>query len=137
MTEQLKAMLIGQEGLRLKPYRDSVGKLTIGVGRNLEDVGISEQEAMVMLDADISKSLTDAQTFHWFHNLDSVRQDVLVDMIFNMGLVRVLGFHKMLAALQAGDWNTAANEMLDSKWATQVGNRALELAKMIRTGEYG
>lgn len=136
MTEQLKAMLIRQEGLRLKPYRDSVGKLTVGVGRNLDDIGVSEQEAMVMLETDISRAITDAQTFPWFHRLDSVRQDVLVDMIFNMGLTRVQGFHKMLAALQAGDWDKAANEMLDSRWSQQVGNRALELAKMIRTGAY-
>lgn len=136
MTEQLKAMLIRQEGLKLKPYRDSVGKLTIGVGRNLEDVGINEQESMLMLDNDIARSVTDAHTFQWFHTLDSVRQDVLVDMIFNIGLQRVHGFVKMLAALADGNWEIAANELLDSKYAHQVGNRALELAKMIRTGAY-
>jgi lysozyme len=137
MSDKLRAMLIRQEGLRLKPYRDSVGKLTIGVGRNLDDDGIEESEAYTMLDNDIVKHTIDAQKLDVFVSLDPVRQDVLIDMVFNMGLSRVQGFKMMLAALAAGNWHEAANQMLDSKWATEVGNRALELAEMIRTGAYG
>lgn len=136
MTDQLRAMLIRQEGLRLKPYRDSVGKLTIGVGRNLDDDGIEESEAYVMLDNDIIKHTIDAQKLPVFVNLDPVRQDVLIDMCFNLGLPRLQGFQKMLAALALGDWQEASNQMLDSKWALEVGNRAQELAAMIRTGSY-
>lgn len=136
MSDQLRAMLIRQEGLRLKPYTDSVGKLTIGVGRNLTDVGILEAEAYVMLDHDIFLATRDAQKLPFFVNLDPVRQDVLVDMVFNLGLPRLRGFVNMLAAMADGNWAEAANQMLDSKWATQVGNRAQELAAMIRTGTY-
>lgn len=133
---QLRAMLIRQEGLRLKPYVDSVGKITIGVGRNLTDTGILESEAYILLDNDILAATNEAQSFPFFAKLDSVRQDVLVDLVFNMGLPRVRGFVKMLAALADGDWEEAAAQMRDSKWATQVGNRALELAQMIRSGAY-
>jgi lysozyme len=136
MSDQLRAMLIRQEGLKLKPYRDSVGKLTIGVGRNLDDDGILEQEAYVMLDNDIARHTLDAQKISVFSSLDPVRQDVLVNMVFNMGLPRVLGFKNMIAALSSQDWEEAAQEMLSSRWATQVWHRAEELAQMIRTGAY-
>jgi lysozyme len=136
MSDQLRAMLIRQEGLRLKPYRDTVGKLTIGVGRNIEDDGISEAEAYALLDNDIITHTLQAQKLPVFQSLDSVRQDVLIDMVFNMGLPRVMGFKKMLAALAVGDWNEAAAEMRCSKWAEQVGNRAIELAAMISSGQY-
>lgn len=132
----LKDMLVRHEGLRLKPYRDTVGKLTIGVGRNLDDNGISAEEAMLMLDADIVDHSREAQKLPVFVKLDMVRQDVLIDMTFNLGLPRLQGFKKFLAALEARDWPQAAKEMLDSKWATQVGSRATELARMIETGAY-
>lgn len=137
MSDQLKAMLIRQEGVRLRLYQDSVQKkLTIGVGRNIEDVGISLEEAHFLLDNDIMNATIDAQKLHAFTMLDPVRQDVLVDMVFNMGLRTVQGFTRMLAALEAGNWNEAAAEMRDSHWATQVGNRAIVLANMVRTGVY-
>lgn len=136
MSNELRAMLIRQEGLRLKPYVDSVGKTSIGVGRNLTDNGILESEAYAMLDNDIAMHTAEAVKLPVFANLDSVRQDVLIDMVFNMGLPRVLGFKHMLAALAAKDWDGAADQMLESKWATQVGNRARELAQMVRTGTY-
>lgn len=136
MSDQLRAMLIRQEGLRLKPYRDSVGKLTIGVGRNLEDDGIGESEAYLLLDNDIIKHTLDAQKIPFFSSLDPVRQDVLISLTFNMGLPRLFGFKLMLGALQIHDWQEAAKQLLDSKYAQQVGNRAQELAQMIRLGEY-
>lgn len=136
MSDQLRAMLIRQEGLRLRLYKDSVGKLTIGVGCNIEDEGITEAAAYFILDEKIQKCRAEAQTLPVFNGLDPVRQDVIIDMLFNLGLPRLQGFKQMLAALGTGDWNEAAIQMRDSKWAMQVGNRAIELAQMIRLGEY-
>lgn len=136
MIEKLQKMLLRHEGLRLKPYKDTVGKLTIGVGRNLDDRGITEAEAMLLLSNDIVDAQVDAKTFAWFAQLDSVRQDVIVDMIFNMGLARFSGFRKMIAALENANYPEAADQMLDSKWARQVGLRASELSQMMRTGMY-
>jgi len=136
MSDQLRAMLVRHEGLQLKPYKDSVGKLTIGVGRNLEDDGISERESYMLLDNDIMSHTIDAQKLPVFTALDPVRQDVLIDMVFNMGIRRVQGFKKMLAALSVKDWEEAAAEMRSSKWAVQVGARARELAAMMQKGEY-
>ena len=133
----LKEQLVRHEGLRLKPYRDSVGLLTIGVGRNLDDVGISESEALVLLDHDIDRARADlARAFPWTQNLDPVRRDALTNMCFNIGIGRLRGFAKMLAALQAGNWVEAAEQALDSKWAVQVGSRSHELAKQFITGAY-
>ncbi len=130
-------MLVKHEGLRLKPYKDSVGKLTIGVGRNPDDRGISESEAMALLDNDIRDHRADAfNKFPWLSQLDSVRQDVIVDMVFNMGIDRFSGFHLMLTALQNGDYSIAADEMLNSAWAKQVGLRSSELSQMMRAGSY-
>ena len=114
-------------------YRDSVGILTIGVGRNLEDRGISASEARMLLDNDIDDCINALATFPWFPDLDPVRQRVFVDLCF-MGIGRLRGFSKMLAATAARDWPTAAAELLDSKYATQVGQRARTLATMLETG---
>ena len=89
-----------------------------------------------MLDNDIMKHTIDAQKLIVMNSLDPVRQDVLISLTFNMGLPRLRGFVNMLAALSDQMWDVAAKELLDSKYALQVGNRALELAAMIRTGEY-
>ena len=136
----LQKMLIRHEGLRLKPYRDTVGKLTIGVGRNLDDVGISEQEALFMLEVDIDRC--SAQVLKYIKQncpdltITFARHAALVDMCFNMGMPRLRKFKRMLAAIEKGDWDTAALEALNSKWADQVGARAKEIAEMLRTGEY-
>ena len=133
--ERLKAQLILHEGLRLKPYKDSVGKLTIGVGRNLDDKGITNNEAMTLLDNDIDDAYEDAKSLiASFNDIGDVRQRVLVDMSYNLGRSRLKGFKKMLAAVESGMFTTASREMLDSKWADQVGTRAERLAKMMRTG---
>ncbi len=132
----LKEMLERQEGRRNKMYLDSEGIPTIGIGHNLRDRPLSDRVIDAIYEDDLLDHTLDAQKLQVFVKLDPVRQDVLINMVFNMGLVRVQGFVKMLAALEAGDWNEAANQMLDSKWAMQVGNRAQELAKMIRTGTY-
>lgn len=123
------------EGLRLHPYRDTVGKLTIGIGRNLDDVGISEAEARFMLANDAARAERDARrALPSFDDLSDARKRALVNMSFNLGLPRLLGFKNMLAALAAGDYERAAAEALDSVWARQVGDRAERIVTMIREG---
>ena len=130
LLEQLQR----HEGLRLKPYRDSVGKLTIGYGRNLADRGISQEEAEFMLDNDIDLVVAELERMPLFLSLDPVRQVVLANMAFNMGVPTLLEFRRMLGALARREWDRAADEMLDSRWARQVGRRAVELARLMRTG---
>ncbi len=129
----LLEQLIQHEGLRLLPYVDSVGKLTIGIGRNLTDKGISRVEAMVLCANDISECELDLQTFYWFTVLSPVRQRALLDMRFNVGPGGFRGFHNMLAALARHDYPTAARELLNSKMAQQTGARAVHLAQMIHS----
>ena len=130
-------MLIRHEGLRLKPYRDPKSKLTIGVGRNLDDVGITRAEALMLLDNDIATVQRDVKrAFPWFPGLDPVRKDFVLDMVFNLGLPRFRRFEKSIASIRAGDWENAAREMLKSRWANQVGKRATELAAMMERGKY-
>lgn len=128
----LEDLLIKHEDLKLKPYRDSVGKLTIGVGRNLDDVGITKNEARALLANDILRVRAEAAKFPWFGGLSTVRQNAVLDMLFNLGLGRFMEFHQMIAALQAGNFEKVATEMLSSKWASQVGERAQDLAGMMR-----
>ena len=133
---RFKADIKQMEGCRLLPYHDTLGNLTIGYGRNLSAVGITKLEAEIMLNHDIEGAERDAESLEVFSKLSEVRQEVLVNMIFNMGLPRLKSFRKMLAALEAGDYETAADEMLDSRWHHQVGRRAEILAQRMRTGEY-
>jgi len=135
ISQTLVDMLIRHEGLRLKPYTDTVGKMTVGVGRNLTDVGISKQEAMYLLHDDIQRVQAELAQQPWFSGLNEARQMALTDMAFNLGLQGLLGFKKAIEALQGGDFQAAATEMLNSKWAGQVGARAQELANIVRTGE--
>jgi lysozyme len=128
----LESDLIRHEGVRLFPYKDSVGKLTIGIGRNLDDVGISAQEAQMMLENDVHKVRQAARQFHWYHWLDQDRKDVIANMIFNLGIAGFKDFEKMIAALERQDYALAAAEMLNSTWKTQVGQRAIELARRMR-----
>jgi lysozyme len=133
--DALSAQLVTDEGLRLKPYRDTVGKTTIGVGRNLDDVGISKSEAMMLLGADIDVACAALdKSLPWWRGLSENRQDVLCNMAFNMGINKLMGFVNTLAKIQAGDYEGAAMGMLDSHWAQQVGERAQRLAKMMREG---
>lgn len=131
----MRAELMRDEGVRLKPYKDMVGKLTIGVGRNLDDVGITQVEAAHMLDGDIQRAASELDTqMRWWRNLDETRQRVLLNMAFNLGVSGLLKFKNTLAAVQAGKYADAAEGMLKSKWAEQVGQRAVRLANMMRGG---
>lgn len=128
--------LIRDEGLRLKPYRDTVGKLTIGVGRNLDDVGITETEARVLLANDIAAAESALRrSFPWFLAAPEGVQRGLTNMAFNMGLPRLLGFQNMLKALAAGDYQKAALEALDSAWAKQVGARAVRISNLFNEAQ--
>jgi lysozyme len=133
--DRLRRQLRLHEGLRLDPYRCTAGKLSIGIGRNLDDVGISMAEAFVMLDADIARAERDLdRRLPWWRELDEVRQRVLVDMCFNLGVGGLLTFKNTLAAIHEGDFARAARGMLASRWASQVGRRADRLAEMMRSG---
>lgn len=133
--EHLAAELIRDEGLRLKPYRCTAGKLTIGIGRNLDDVGITQVEAEYLLRNDIAKveAQLDAE-LPWWRGLDEVRQRVLANMCFNLGIGKLLTFRNTLKLIQIGNYLDAAQTMTSSKWATQVGPRATRLALMMRDG---
>lgn len=133
--EKLVEQLLVDEGLRLKPYKCTAGKTTIGCGRNLDDNGISKAEAMTMLDNDIDVCARDLdRKLPWWREMDDARQNVLLNMCFNLGINRLSGFKKTLALMQAKRYDAAAAEMLDSAWADQVGLRAARLAKVMRTG---
>ena len=131
----LREQLIRHEGMQLYPYRDSVGKLTIGVGRNLDDRGISEEEALRMLDRDILEAAADlGRAFPIVEALDERRYEVLVNMCFNLGVTRLKGFSRMWGYIEVANFEMAADEMLDSRWARQVESRATELADIMRNG---
>lgn len=131
----LRDMLIEHEGLRLKPYKDTVGKITIGIGRNLTDNGISEAEAMMMLDNDIQVAIASLRrNLPWFDKLDPSRQLVLGNMCYNMGWPKLSAFKQTLNFIQNGSYELAAGAMLDSLWARQVGDRARDLADIMKTG---
>lgn len=137
-ADRLRHQLVRDEGLRLKPYKDTVGKLTIGVGRNLDDRGITQTEAMYLLDNDIHEAMTEltVRYAHWFPTLDPARQGALINMCINLGIKRLMGFKDTLAYFRDGNYERAAVEMLDSTWAEQVGDRALRLAEQVRTGRW-
>ena len=125
------------EGLRLYLYECTAGKKTIGYGRNIEDNGITQAEADLMLDEDVVRCIHElTANVPCFRDLDEVRESVLVNMCFNLGWPRLSGFKNMLAALADRDYTKAAEEMLDSKWARQVGSRSDELAAMMASGEW-
>lgn len=135
VLEKCKERLRKEEGLRLKPYRCSAGKLTIGYGRNIEDNGISIGEAEYLLENDVKSVIQQLNVkIPWINTLTENRQVVLVDMAFNLGIGGLLLFKNTLAMIQRGDYEAAAKAMLQSKWATQVGNRAEALSELMRLG---
>lgn len=131
----IEDQLILHEGLRLKPYTDTVGKLTIGIGHNLTDKGLTQAQCVSILRDDLADT-TSFLNSHcpWYANLDPIRQKAILDLTFNL-MGKLLDFHNMIAAIQAQDWNRAADELLNSTFAHQTGVRAQHLAQMLRTGQ--
>lgn len=136
VRELVIAPLMRDEGFRRKPYRCTAGKLTIGYGTNLDE-GITDDEAMFLLESRVDVAIVDCQrTFPWFSGLDPARQGVLVQMRYQLGLPRLLGFRRMLEAIARKDFAAAATQMLDSKWArSDSPSRAQRLARAMRTGK--
>ena len=133
LIEQLKR----HEGIELKPYQDTVGKWTIGVGRNLDDIGISEQEAEMLLLNDITEAKRQLiAVMPWTQDLDEVRFSALLNFVFNVGIGTASKFVNAMALLKQKSYDMAADEMLNSRWAKQVGQRAVEVTEQIRTGEW-
>lgn len=132
---KLEDMLIRHEGLKQFPYHCTAGKLSIGIGRNIQEKGINEAEARFMCSNDIQEFTCQLLKFKWFTELSDVRKDVIVDMAF-MGVGRLLEFKNMIKALQDKDYKKASEEMINSKWAGQVGLRAYELATMMVHNRY-
>jgi len=156
--ELLIEKLIAHEGLRLEVYQDTLGINTIGIGRNLDDRGISKDELDWMdyptIDHVYEYGITEADAVYLAQNdvqiveeellrahpcvdrLDSVRQLILMDMAFNMGVPRLCKFTKMWNAIHEEKYDVAAKEMLDSRWANQVKSRATKLANAMHNGEF-
>tara|TARA_Y100001951_G_scaffold96890_1_gene96104 strand:- start:3077 stop:3499 length:423 start_codon:yes stop_codon:yes gene_type:complete len=123
------------EGVEKTVYDDSEGIPTIGVGRNLRDRGLSDDEIDYLLSNDIDIVVRELDNvMPWWKDLDEVRQRVLCDLVFNLGMPRFSGFKKSISYMKQQMWDQAANELLDSKWARQVGRRAERLSEMMRTG---
>lgn len=123
------------EGLRLKPYLDSEGILTVGYGHNLERP-ITAAEADRLFEQDMKEVCWHCRQYDFYHYMNDARKAVIENMIFNLGPRRFAEFKKTIEFLKKGKFEEASVEMLDSKWATQVGRRAKELSKMMRTGEF-
>ncbi len=134
LSDQLRI----HEGVRSHVYLCTAGYETIGVGRNIAEsgIGLSDDEIDYLLENDIKRCKQELVGLSWFADLDAVRQDAIVNLCFNLGLTRLMGFKNAVGAMAVGDYEKAADEFLDSRWANQVGQRALDVAHMIRTGEY-
>lgn len=134
--EKLQESIRVHEGLSLKPYKCSEGKLTIGFGTCLDD-GITIQEAYMLLNYRIGVCQKELDRYYpdWVSH-DDARQNVLIEMVYNLGMPKLSGFTKMWRAVLAQDYKTAAAEMLDSDWSKQVGERSNTLAKIMETGQW-
>lgn len=133
--DALRIQLRIDESVKKKPYRDTVGKLTIGVGRNLDDVGLRDNEIALMLENDIDETCAALdRALPWWRDMSDARQQVICNMCFNMGIMKLLGFKNTLAAMQRGDYAAAADGMKQSAWHGQVGARADRLIEMMRVG---
>lgn len=132
--QKLQQQLIKHEGMKLKPYTDTMGKLTIGVGHNLTDDGLTASQVLSILNDDITNTLSFlTKTCPWFGNLNDARQRAITDLTFDIG-TKLLGFTNMIAAIQDLDWQRAHDELLNSAFAAQTGQRAKDLATMLLTG---
>ena len=134
--QNLIKMLRQHEGVRNTVYLDSLGIETIGVGRNLKEVGLSDDEIDYLLVNDVNRCKAEAKQFDWYEELDTVRREAILNLLFNLGRPRFMGFKKAIAALGDHNYSLGADEFYDSRWRTQVGQRAEDICHMIRTGTY-
>ena len=138
--DELQARIIAHEGKSKSAYQDSLGYWTIGIGRLCDkrfDAGLSPDEMLYLLSNDINNAKQEMNQFPWFTKLDDVRQGVLIELNFNIGLTHLLEFKSMITYLIHSDFSNAAEAMLDSLWAKQVGvNRSTDMANRLRTGTY-
>lgn len=145
VSEKLRDRIILSEGKRTRLYRDTsgeigfegrTGKVTIGVGYNIDDLGLPDDIIMVLLDRTIKNAERDlSRNLPWTDGLDDARREVLVEMCFNLGIKKLMDFHVTLLAVKDGRYADASKAMLISRWADQVGDRAKNLAKIMEKGE--
>jgi len=141
---KLEEMIERHEGYRAFPYHCTSGKLTIGIGRNIEERGVSRDEAEYMLRNDIEASTKELTAqFPWFSSLGPVCQAAMIDLHFNMGMAALLKFKSMLGLMEEGFYGAASRQLLvgsgpggKSRYYSQVGVRAETISKMIHTGEW-
>jgi lysozyme len=138
--ENLIKMLKRHEGAENFVYLCTENRYTIGVGRNVDNrggLGLSEDEIDYLLSNDIVRCIKEInKEYVWFGDLDEVRTEAVIDAFFCLGATRFRGFHKMIEAFERADYKEAATQLLDSRFAEQTGNRATELAEIIKTGKY-
>lgn len=147
MTPENLNLLVSElrrdEGVRYLPYKDSVGINSTGVGHNLKEIPLKEgwsypltdTQVNELLESDLKNVFCDLENnISWWSNLSEVRQRVLANMCFNLGINRLLGFKNTLNFIKNGQYDDAAEGMLNSKWASQVKDRAKRLATMMKEG---
>lgn len=132
----VKALIEEHEGRRHKPYKCTAGKTSIGIGRNLDDVGLSDDEVDYLFANDLKRAQDAASKYPWFADLSEVRQAAIVDMIFNLGPSRFAGFRKFIQAMSERQYARAAAELVDSRWFRQVRRRASRIRLMILNDEW-
>jgi len=132
LRQKLSKQLIRDEGFKFKAYTCTAGKTTIGVGRNLDDVGLSEDEIIILLANDIDRVMLECiGAFDFWDDLNDDRKTVLLNMCFNLGITGLCKFKRTLQSIRIGNYELASAEMLESKWARQVGSRAIRLSKLM------
>lgn len=134
--DESERRIASDEGCKLKPYKCPAGKLTLGWGRNIEERGISKEEADFMFKNDMKEVRASLRPYGWYNTLSLSRQAVLENMVFNMGISRLLGFKKMIEALKNKDFNEAAEQIIDSNAAKQLQNRYQRLARSMRIDQF-
>lgn len=132
----LHRLLELNEGRRSKPYVDTVGKMTIGVGRNLTDRGLSEDEINFLLDTDIQVAMNGFNAIFGMTSFGEVREAAVIDLIFNLGLVKFSRFRRFIAAMKKGQWEKAAIELENSLWYQQVEQRGPRIVQMVKEGRW-
>lgn len=134
--DNLTRLIAQHEGFRPRVYLDSRGVETIGYGFAIHDLELTEAESLDMLYYRIVQVRTHLYLYHWFRELDVVRQAAMIDLAYDVGVNGLLHFVCMIAHLREHEWRAASEEMLRSRWATEVGDRARSDATIILTGEW-